>query len=502
MSGVARLLCLAGLLAAGLTNPAAHAAPQLQPDLTGLDTVPHYSVAGAQAAHALQARKPPARSSEPPHFAAAAGVALGLADGRWQRLDDGSWSWRARVGSAGAKLLNFRFGQFRLPPSGRLYVYDTAGQVVQGPYTSASQTPEGMLWTAVVPGAEAVLELRVSDAERGQVRLALDTVYHGYATLDEVMARSDLANTPSASCEINVACPAGANWSNEIRSAAVFTAQDSVIGEFICSGDLVNNQRGDGTPYFLTAHHCRVGWSGTSPASSMVVYWNYQASSCDGSSGSLADNQTGAIFDATDATSDFDLLTLSSAPAASWNVRFAGLDASGAVPTSGVGIHQPEGDIKKISTYTAPASSTAATLCTQTVPGTNACLTSQSIQAWAVNWAQGITEEGSSGSGLWDENHRIVGVLSGGSSACGTSGPDVYGRLDQAWIAAGTGGSLAKWLDPDNTGTRIIDARDANGATGTGGSGATISAGGGGGSAAPLLLLAPLALLRRRRARR
>jgi hypothetical protein len=234
----------------------------------------------------------------------------------------------------------------------------------------------------------------------------------------------------------------------------------------------------------------------------MVVYWNYQASTCDGASGSgsLADNQSGATFDATDATSDFDLLTLSAVPNSAWNVRFAGLDASGAVPTSGVGIHHPEGDIKKISTYTSPATSTSATLCTQTLPVTNTCVATQTIQAWSVNWAQGITEEGSSGSGLWDQNHRIVGVLSGGSSACGTTGPDVYGRLDQAWVANGTGGSLAKWLDPNNTGTRIIDARDASGPTGPSGGGDTI--GTGGGSAASLLLLAPVVLLRRRRARR
>jgi len=503
MSGIVRLLCLAGLLAGFLSSSAAQAAPRLQPDLSSLDTVPHYSVAGAQAARALQARKPRARNGEPPHFAAAAGLALGLDDGRWQRLDDGAWSWRARVGSAGAKLLNFRFSRFALPASGALYVYDAAGQVVQGPYTSANQTPEGMLWTAVVPGAEAVLELRVSDAERSQVQLALDTVYHGFATLDEAAARADLTGTAAASCEVNVACPAGANWSNEIRSAAVFTAQDSSIGEFICSGDLVNDQPGDGKPYFLTAHHCQVGWSGTSPASSMVVYWNYQASTCDGASGSgsLADNQTGATFDATDASSDFDLLTLNAAPNSAWNVRFAGVDASGAVPTSGVGIHHPEGDIKKISTYTAPASAVSAQLCSQTLGVTGTCLQQQTIQAWEVSWAQGITEEGSSGSGLWDQNHRIVGVLSGDGSACGNSGPDVYGRMDQAWIANSTGGSLAKWLDPNNSGTKVINARDAGSPTGpSGGSGgATISSGGG--SAAPLLLLAPL-LLRRRRARR
>ncbi len=501
MLGIMRpLLLLSGLLAPLLILSPVQAATSLRPDLQTLPAVPHFSVAGAAAARALQQRPAPRRNGQPPRFAAGVALPLQLADGRWDRLDDGSWSWRVRVGSAGARLLNFRFDQFRLPPSGRLYVYDAQGQLVQGPYTRASQTPEGMLWTAVVEGSEAVIELRVADAERSQVRLALGAVFHGFQSFAEAVAETGLSGGSAASCEVNVACPAGASWSNEIRSAAVYTVQDNsnplLPAEFICSGDLVNNARQDNTPYFLTAHHCQVGWNSNSPASSMVVYWNYQASSCDGTTGSLADTQSGATFDATDAGSDFNLLTLGAIPAG-YNVHYAGIDASGNVPTSGVGIHHPKGDIKKISTYSSPASAVSIDLCIGTLPVVGTCTQTQTIQAWQVNWSQGITEDGSSGSALWDQNHRIVGVLSGGSSACGASSPDVYGRLAVAWTAAGTGGSLAHWLDPDNSGTRSFDGRDAGGATG--GTGAGLGGGGGGGNAAALLLLLPLAWLRRRR---
>jgi len=496
MNRIAQLLSLTGLLAAAVLCGAAPAAPRLRPDLDSLPAVPHFAVAGAQAAHALQRQQALRRRGEPPRFAAAVDLPLQLADGRWDRLAARTWSWRVRIGSAGAKLLNFRFDRFQLPPSGALYLYDAQGRLVQGPYTSADQTPEGMLWTAVVEGSEAVIELRVDDAERAQARLALGAVFHGFQTFAEAAARAGLTSTSAASCEVNVACPAGADWGNEIRSAAVYTAQ-SGVGEIICSGDLVNNARGDNTPYFLTAHHCRVGWDSATPASSMVVYWNFQASSCDGTSGSLAQNQSGATFDATDAGSDFNLLTLGPIPSA-FNVHYAGIDASGNAPSSGVGIHHPQGDIKKISTYTAAASPVSADLCTSSLLGI--CTAHQTIQAWQVNWAQGITEDGSSGSGLWDQNHRIVGVLSGGNSACGASGPDVYGRLDAAWAAAGTGGSLAKWLDPDNTGARVFNGRDAGSPT-TVPVGSSSGGEGGGGSAAQLLVLLPLALLRRRRPR-
>ena len=102
---------------------------------------------------------------------------------------------------------------------------------------------------------------------------------------------------------------------------------------------------------------------------------------------------------------------------------------------------------------------------------------------------------------------RLSGIASadhgfGHSSSCSASGPDVYGRLAVAWTAAGSGGSLSHWLDPDNSGTRVVDGRDAGGSTGgTGGTGGTAgnSGGSGGGGAAPLLALLPLVLVRRRR---
>ncbi len=60
-------------------------------------------------------------------------------------------------------------------------------------------------------------------------------------------------------------------------------------------------------------------------------------------------------------------------------------------------------------------------------------------------WSQGLTEGGSSGSGLFLNNgHYLVGQLYGGSSLCGSSsGPDFYGRFDVAYNAA-----LSQWLSP------------------------------------------------------
>ena len=82
---------------------------------------------------------------------------------------------------------------------------------------------------------------------------------------------------------------------------------------------------------------------------------------------------------------------------------------------------------------------------------------------WRINdWQMGVTEGGSSGSPLFNENGHLIGQLWRGSAACsGTNdngGYDEYGRFDVSWDAGTTVATrLREWLDPSNTGEVIID---------------------------------------------
>jgi hypothetical protein len=92
---------------------------------------------------------------------------------------------------------------------------------------------------------------------------------------------------------------------------------------------------------------------------------------------------------------------------------------------------------------------------------------------WRVlRWDSGTTEGGSSGSGLWNPEGRLVGQLSGGFAFCGSdpavcSGSGVgscdwYGRLAFAWDASDNSANrLSDWLDPLATGDTFIDGIDA-----------------------------------------
>src|SRR5262249_14241045 len=141
----------------------------------------------------------------------------------------------------------------------------------------------------------------------------------------------------------DVVCPEGAPWSNEIRAVGVYT----ISGLFLCTGTLMNDTAVDFTPYFLSANHCGVN---SSNDSTVVVYWNFQSPTCGSHGpGDTTQNQTGSIFRASYAPSDFLLIELSAQPDPSFHVYHSGWDASGVTPPSTVGIHHPSGDVKAIS---------------------------------------------------------------------------------------------------------------------------------------------------------
>jgi hypothetical protein len=461
----------------------------LVPDLQHLDSLPMHALPLQIVSSKVQAAT---SKVQPYQFAVSAALPLGLGDGVWQQLDGGIWSWRTRVYSANAQTLNFHFDQFRLPPDGALWIYDAQGRQIDGPYTESSATPDGQLWTAVVPGETAVLELRVPAAEKSLTQLHLAEVNHGFRGFSGKAGTGSFGD--AGSCETDVACPAGQPWLNEARALA----RISINGNTLCSGQLINDIPQDNTPYFLTAFHCGVT---SSTAGSVVFYWNYQNASCGGNGQEPSfQTQSGATFVAGDQGSDFTLVKTAQLPSPSFHLYQSGFDASTSTPQSGAVVHHPEGDVTKISTYSTPAKTSTTSLCEGSIVAGLCLGSSHTITTWDITYSQGITEPGSSGSALYNQNHRIVGQLSGGNTSCSNSGgDDVYGRTDVAWTAnAAASGQLKAWLDPGNTGALGVGGKDLNGAasssSGNGGGGSS-GGSGGGGSFTPLTLAALLLLV-------
>jgi hypothetical protein len=229
----------------------------------------------------------------------------------------------------------------------------------------------------------------------------------------------------------------------------------TLSGSWTCTGTLLNSHAPERPAHFLTANHCGIS---AGNAGSMVVYWNFESPSCGMlAGGSLGDNQSGATFLAKWADSDFCLVRLNQTPEAASNVSYAGWDArEETAPAWAVAIHHPTCEEKAISFTNRPL--TVTSYLQTAVPGNGT--------HWRISyWDDGTTEPGSSGSGVWDDAHHLVGQLHGGGASCqATAESDWYGRLSRSWEGGGTTATrLRDWLDPAASGVKFLDGWDPAG---------------------------------------
>ncbi len=385
--------------------------------------------------------------------------------GVWTTLPNGDRIWRINIASKGALTINLIFEEFDLPDGAYVYLSDKNQSNRVGAYTSRNNNPEQKLGTELVHGDNIIVEYFEPQAVIGQGILKIGTVTHGYKELGSYADKlgNDLitkALNSSGDCNVDVNCPLGIGWEDQIRSVAMIV----VGGNGICTGALINNVSCDFTPYFLTANHC---YSGSIATWSFRFNWESPpgTESCATTANSVDpgapydQTSNGGIVRANDSGSDFLLLemNMSVAEAETWNVFFAGWDNTETIPTQVTGIHHPSGDVKKI------CQDDGAVFDTWNFNG------DPNTMVWRVNdWTSGVTEPGSSGSPLFDQNGRIIGDLSGGSAQCfGTSaaGFDGYGRFGIAWNGGGTPATRVRdWLDPANTST-TNDGCDPNAPT-------------------------------------
>ena len=400
----------------------------------------------------------PPRPGEPLVFAIPHYVSLTpWNSGAWHEEEGKGRVWSLRIRAPGALSLNFGFGKFRLPRGASMVVRDLEGSARLGPFTEKHNRNHGQLWTPLLPGGEAQVELMVPRGMLHHVELELTAINLGFRGLplgQGLVHGAGAFSQKSAQpgdCNVDVACPEAAPWADEVRSVALLTIQ----GREVCSGTLLNNTSQDLTPYFLTADHC-----GITPANaqSVVVYWNYEKSSCGGPPDGLRDQFTqGAYFRAGWSAaegSDFTLLELSQKPEPSFYPHWAGWDRRDLLPQGAVAIHHPQGAEKRISFDEDPLTLAEAS---DGLP-VGSPLRYLKVGAWDL----GTTEAGSSGCGLWNTEHRLVGQLWGGTASCGfPQGPDYFGRLRASWEGAGSSTTgLKDHLDPLATGQETLDGRD------------------------------------------
>lgn len=357
--------------------------------------------------------------------------------GTWETLSDGSRIWRLGIKSTDAKSINLFFNEFYMPKGATFFVYNLSKTMILGAFTELNNSESRQFATALTSGNYTVVEYYepVYSANMGRINIA--QVVHAYKDIMGFNSPLELA------CNININCPIGAPWVDQKRSVARMNFNQGGSG-FLCTGSLINNTLNNRTPYFLTAQHCESdNWN------TLVTTFNFESPTCAGTASGPSQTLSGAVNKAENFDTDFRLLQMNNSPTAAMNAYFNGWDRSGAGPVNEVAVHHPGGAIKKISIDNNPAAS---------VTGFGGRLPNG---FWQVTWDEGMTEGGSSGCPLYDQNKRVVGQNLGGTpSQCENpqAVQKVFGKFSESWAHGGLPtNQLKDWLDPNNSSVSTLD---------------------------------------------
>lgn len=310
-------------------------------------------------------------------------------------------------------------------------------------------------WSPNMGGEATTVEVEVPpSAAVDAVKVAVPMLSH--VTVDMTKQESMEKVGESGSCNADIPCTS--KYDSLSKSVALMDfIKDG--NNYVCTGTLLNDRMSTGTPYFLSANHCI---SNQTVASTLYTLWFYKSATCRSTqvNPTFATMTSGATLLYTEPTTDTTFMRLNSQPPA--GALFAGSSPFSPDSYNGVqgvyGVHHPKGDVQKYSEGSYLGTAACGSSNCYAATGSNA-------KFLAVSWYNGVTEGGSSGSGLFrrlNGNDYLVGQLLGGASSCSNPGGyDFYGRFDLAFQAA-----LQQWLDAPSTTVRTPIYRFYNTKTG------------------------------------
>ncbi|QIK55980.1 T9SS type A sorting domain-containing protein [Dysgonomonas sp. HDW5B] len=395
--------------------------------------------------------------------------------GNWSTFSDSVKIWQETIFAQGAKGLILSYKDFYIPEGAKLFIYNEDHSEILGAYTRSTHPEGGSFATEIISGEKITLEYVSSATSSEQPRLVVEDV--GYIYNPRAVPGYKPTINLSAPCMINVNCSQGANWQTQKRGVVLLIIKFNLRWS-ACSGSLINNTRRDGTPYILTANHCFV-LDGVIDQSQMIAYFNYEFPGCQNETvfPETAKTLVGAdilvnapIEETTGSTtirgSDGALIKLRDNVPVEWKPFYNGWDRRNIAATSGVVIHHPYFDVKKIITYN--RSLTSATY-DDRIYDKDGNVIGGSLGANNASWkvqydGSSVTQLGSSGSPIFSQEGLILGALTGGETRCDLLyGYDFYGKFSYHWdYLEGENRQIKKYLDPINEGNKTLKGYDPN----------------------------------------
>lgn len=410
-------------------------------------------------------------------------------DGTIVVSDEGTKVWRVRIHLPHANGIGLYFDEYRLPQGVEMFLYNENRKHLKSTYSHLENNPDKSFATDAVQGEYAYLELNIHPSINiDEIELHIHKVASYLSVfrelehiedndIEELNPLDDKSIDLGASvCMINANCPEGDDFEIPQRATVNLLISVEDLYLYTCSGVMINNTGNIGTTtckyYVLTASRCETNniVGGTLYSSDYIVRFNHNPVSCaDMTTATPSKTLTGMrllarsdlpytyVEDPELIKGDFLLMEILKPIPLAWNVHMAGYkkdmpEISVTAPDKIMSFHQPYGDIKKLTVYSA--------------------LTDYSLGDASTHW-QGIAEEGYTsdlGAPLFDKNGRVIGIasifengyLTDEECLVDLDGHTVmaskemrYSKMMYCWTNPGEDGSdfrmLKPWLDPADT---------------------------------------------------
>lgn len=350
--------------------------------------------------------------------------------------------WQLRIRSAGAYSLNLVFENFKIPEGARLFLISETTGEIKGAYTSENNSNSQIFAIEPVGGDELMVQYEEPVSVSFPGKFNISKISHDF--IGVTAYNPHRPNGVSGNCNVNVNCDVASGYEGN-RDAV---CRIVIISE-LCTGTLMNNTAKDGIPYVLTAYHCI---NSEYKAEASVFLFNYESPYCSlynspSIDGDVSRSMSGSSLKASFDSLDFSLVRLNQIPPYNYRTYLAGWNKVDLAPNSSVCIHHPLGDVKKVAIDLDQA------------------ITKKYSSSYLSNgfwnivaWDYGVTEVGSSGGPLFDQNKRLIGTLTGGSADCITRKNDFFAKFALSWDYRNeVNKQLKAWLDPRNFNPKTLD---------------------------------------------
>ena len=367
--------------------------------------------------------------------------------GDWITTASGERAWRGTLQLEEAGWNTLYFGDYQLSRGDMLIIANEAGEV-RGAFTEANNVASHSLTTAPLYGERLTIYYYPASSQEESLPWRLEGITTALlSAIGEELPPPNGDHRGGGSPFFIVKgleCAEATVRHPEVSRIARSELLLVVRGSSFSSGTLINNSRQDGDALVLTAAHClNNSYKNRSldyvrqSAEQTVFYFNYFSPTGDPLINGIEEQTlAGAELVAFNEEHDMCLLRITGvrlgvpqgqcAIPPSYRPYFAGWNAERDFPAPVIGIHHPLASVRRYNRADEKPTLESYDIANVPVRWVNAHL---HIKKWDL----GTTASGSSGSGLFDKNHHLIGALSGGSSFCNSPYNDYYYALSEVF---------------------------------------------------------------------